>query len=137
LCFIGLVFTKRAHKCALMMGRVAMDEKLLQARQDNNLLYDFYGSLLTAKQRHVFEMHALHDCSFSEIAQEMGITPQAVADNIKRTRAQLNKYEQNLGMVQKLQVQQELLQEIDTELAKLETNGIAINIRASLNKLLI
>jgi len=120
-----------------------MNENVLQARQDSNLLYDFYGSLLTEKQRHVFEMHTLHDCSFSEIAQEMGITPQAVADSMKRTRALLNKYEESLGMVQKLRVQQELLQEIDVELAKLESLGLMEitkktgKIRAALDKLLV
>ena len=118
-----------------------MQTNLLQSRQEHNLLFDFYGVLLTPKQREVFSLHSVDDYSFSEIAKEMGITPQAVSGNISRTILQLQKYEASLGMVQKLQEHQKIAKDIDLELTKLEDLGWAeiaewvTNIRTSLDKL--
>ncbi len=43
-------------------------------------LYDFYGALLTDKQRRCLEMHYLSDDSLAEIAEEFGVSRQAVHD---------------------------------------------------------
>ena len=87
---------------------------ILDSRQNKNLLFDFYGALLTQKQRDVFTMATMDDCSFGEIGQEFDITPQAVADTLKRATAQLHKYEACLGLVQKFAKQQQILQEVST-----------------------
>jgi len=118
-----------------------VNNDLLSARQNKNMLLDFYGSLLTEKQRNIFEMHMVDDCSFTEIGQEFGITPQAVADFIKRALVQLKKYENNLGLVKKFKNQEQVLEEIETVLNKLEgldrveVTGWAGEIRESLDKL--
>ena len=69
--------------------------------QRKNLLFDYYGGLLTEKQRDCFSMHYLDDFSLAEIGEQSGITPQAVADLLKRANILLEKYEQKLGLVEK------------------------------------
>jgi len=120
-----------------------MKSDILLARQKNNLLFDFYGALLTERQREIFSMSTIDDCSFAEIAKELGITPQAVADFIKRATQQLEKYEESLGMVEKLHSQKQLISEIELSLEKLDRLGLTeifetVNtIKNSLDKLLI
>ena len=63
-----------------------------------NYLYDFYQSLLTEKQQKYIELYYLEDFQFSEIAEEMNVTRQAVYDNLKRSRDMLEQYEETLGM---------------------------------------
>ena len=63
------------------------------------LLIDIYGELLTDKQKAVMTDYYFNDCSLNEIAEEYGITRQAVQDMIKRTERLLDKYEQRLMLV--------------------------------------
>ena len=91
---------------------------LLDQRQNMNLLFDFYGVLITDKQRQIFTMYVVEDHSFSEIAVEFGITPQAVSDFLKRARQQLEKYENSLGLVAKFLNQQNIINDIFSELDK-------------------
>ena len=64
---------------------------------EQTLLYDFYGELLTAHQRRIYEDVVLNDYSLSEVADELGISRQGVHDNIKR----LQDYEAKLHLVEK------------------------------------
>ena len=63
-----------------------------------NYLYDFYNGLLTDKQKDYVKLYYLMDLQFSEIADELNVTRQAVYDNLKRTTEVLESYEENLGM---------------------------------------
>ena len=49
-----------------------------------SLLYDYYGGLLTGKQRQCFDLRYNQDLSLGEIAQVMGVSRQAVSDNLTR-----------------------------------------------------
>lgn len=93
------------------------------ARQHKNLLFDFYGALLTERQREIFVMHHLEDCSLAEIGETMGVTSQAVADLLKRSAGRLNRYEEQLGLVKKYTTHQGTVSEINHALAELETLG--------------
>ena len=64
-------------------------------------LYDFYGELLTERQRSVYEMSINEDLSLSEIADALSISRQAVHDIIKRCDHQLEEYEEKLHLVEK------------------------------------
>ncbi len=65
------------------------------------MLYDFYGELLTDKQKELFELHYLNDLSLYEISSEYGITRQAVLDTVKRAKNSLVYYEEKLGLIEK------------------------------------
>ncbi len=65
------------------------------------LLYDFYGELLTGRQRQVYENVVLEDCSLSEVAQELGISRQGVYDMLRRCNQILEDYEKKLHLVEK------------------------------------
>ncbi|MCC8098319.1 MAG: hypothetical protein LIO44_07205 [Eubacterium sp.] len=79
-----------------------MDERVYLS-----LIYDFYGDLLTEKQRYIFESRYGEDLSFQEIGEVCGITKQAVSDTLKRTEKQLKKYEQRLGLADRYIKQKE------------------------------
>ncbi|MDO4345158.1 MAG: YlxM family DNA-binding protein [Eubacteriales bacterium] len=66
---------------------------------EQTLLFDFYGELLTEHQRNVYEDVVLNDCSYSEAAQEYGISRQGVHDLIKRCNKTLEEYEEKLHLV--------------------------------------
>ncbi len=65
------------------------------------LLYDYYGDLLTARQKECFELRYNQDLSLGEIGQELGISRQGVHDNLVRTEALLRNMEQKTGCVQR------------------------------------
>lgn len=63
------------------------------------LLYDYYGDLLTQRQRECFELRYNQDLSLGEIGQELGISRQGVFDNLSRTEALLKNMEKKTGCV--------------------------------------
>lgn len=66
-----------------------------------SLLFDFYGEMLTPKQREVIEYYYNDDLSLAEIADNQGITRQGVRDSIKRAEFQLLEMEQSLGLARR------------------------------------
>lgn len=71
-----------------------------------SVLMDFYSPLLTQKQREMLEMYYNDDLSLGEIAQEYGITRQAVRDAIIKGERYLNELEQKLGLSERFVVAQ-------------------------------
>ena len=65
------------------------------------LLYDFYGELLNAHQKRIYEDFVLNDLSLSEIAEEQGISRQGVHDLVKRCNNILAGYEEKLHLLNK------------------------------------
>ena len=65
------------------------------------LLFDTYGGMLTDKQRECFDMRYNQDLSLGEIAEMMGVSRQAVNDNLKKTEALLRRMEENIGSVKR------------------------------------
>lgn len=65
------------------------------------LLYDYYGALLTERQRECFELRYNQDLSLGEIGQELGISRQGVFDNLSRTEALLKNMEDKTGCVRR------------------------------------
>ena len=62
-----------------------------------SLLFDYYGELLTEKQRTCFELYYNQDFSLGEIAQEAGISRQAVHDALVRAEGSLRLMEVKIG----------------------------------------
>lgn len=65
------------------------------------ILLDFYGDMLTEKQRDFLGYYYNDDLSLSEIAENEGITRQGVRDSIKRAEAQLFDMEERLGLARR------------------------------------
>ncbi|HDR7322515.1 TPA: putative DNA-binding protein [Bacillus toyonensis] len=82
---------------------------MLEKTTRMNHLFDFYQSLLTQKQRSYMSLYYLDDLSLGEIAEEFDVSRQAVYDNIKRTEAMLEEYEDKLVLLQKFQERQRLV----------------------------
>ena len=64
-----------------------------------NMLYDFYGELLTDHQKLIYEDAVYNDCSLSELAEEYGISRQGVHDLLRRCDRILEGYEDKLKLV--------------------------------------
>lgn len=77
-----------------------------------SLLLDFYGKMLTDKQREVVEFYYNNDLSLSEIAENQGITRQGVRDSIKRAEGQLLEMEKRLGLAGRFRETQKGLETI-------------------------
>lgn len=99
---------------------IEITPKLRKKLQEYTQLYDFYGSLLTERQNTCFTLHFLEDFSLAEIGSALEITPQAVADQIKRTIGILVKYEEKLGFIQNWHRQQDQLNHISNMLALIQ-----------------
>ena len=76
------------------------------------LLLDYYGELLTEKQKTCFDLYYNQDLSLGEIAEEAGISRQGVHDSLARAEALLLDFEQKLGCLARENRQQQALQTI-------------------------
>ena len=76
------------------------------------LLLDYYGSMLTDKQKECFDMRYNQDLSLAEIGQELGVSRQAVNDNLTRTEALLRRMEENIGCVKRDMIRRKAFHEI-------------------------
>ncbi|MBP3667927.1 MAG: YlxM family DNA-binding protein [Clostridia bacterium] len=65
-------------------------------------LLDFYGDILPERRRDIMDLYYNDDLSLSEIAEQLGITRQAVRDSIKKTEQELFFYEEKLGLRRRL-----------------------------------
>ena len=102
-------------------------------------LFDIYGALLTEKQQKCLHLHLYDDFSLSEIGEELGISRQAVYDNIHRAEKAMKSYEAKLGLALRYQRERKELQVIDAGIEDLATaeNAVAIQLlRARLAPLL-
>ena len=76
------------------------------------LLFDYYGGMLTDKQRDCFDMRHNQDLSLGEIADTLGVSRQAVCDNLTRTEALLRRMEENIGCVKRDMLRRRAVQDI-------------------------
>ena len=87
------------------------------------LLYDYYGGMLTDKQSECFDMRYSQDLSLGEIAQTLGVSRQAVNDNLTRTEALLRRMEENIGCVRRHMKSRAAVQDILEAAAALEKSS--------------
>ena len=95
-----------------MISKVIAVEKILE----QTLLYDFYGQLLSKRQQEVMALYHEENYSLSEIAEEFGISRQAVHDTLKKAEQALAEYEQKLGLVKTLQRSEAVIGRIDEKI---------------------
>ncbi len=68
---------------------------------ERNMLYDFYGELLTPHQQEIYESIIFQDLSLSEVAELHGISRQGVHDLVRRCDKLLEGYENKLHLVER------------------------------------
>lgn len=86
-----------------------------------SMLCEIYGKLLTKKQLNILDNYYNLDLSLSEIAENEGITRQAVRDIIKKGENKLFEFEEKLGIMKKNMKQEEKIASILSELTKIQT----------------
>ncbi len=84
--------------------------EVMENRIEISLLMDFYGKLLTEKQRNILDQYYNMDYSLSEIAENQNTSRQAIHDLIKRCYKTLNDYEDKLSLL-KTSIREEEIRE--------------------------
>ena len=98
-------------------------------------LFDLYGALLTEKQQECLRMHLFEDFSLSEIGEELGISRQAVYDNIHRSEKAMESYEKKLGLAARYQGECQELAKIYAAIKELKQPENAQAVDEVLNRL--
>lgn len=99
----------------------------------NTMLFDFYGELLTDKQREYYDLHYNEDFSLAEIAEQSGISRQGVWDIIRRAEAAMQAVEDKTGLIRRFEERNSLIDEIEAELS--EQKALTASVKEKLSKL--
>ena len=88
-----------------------------KTNEEYSLLYDYYGTLLSARQREVFDLYYEENLSLSEIAEGIGVSRQAVHIALGKATEDIENYEEKLGLIAKHaefeKIQKEIEERID------------------------
>lgn len=104
---------------------------------DMIMLLDFYGDMLTSKQRDFIDFYYNDDLSLSEIAENIGITRQGVRDAIKRAESQLTEMEERLGFVARFERFNAGLAKISEKAAKINEENLKSGLSREINDLTV
>ena len=83
------------------------------------MLFDFYGDLLTEKQREYYDLHFNSDLSLQEIAEQSGVSRQAVWDIIRRAEQSLTELEDKTGLVARAVRRRKAVEELEAIIDRL------------------
>ncbi len=83
------------------------------------MLFDFYGDLLTEKQREYYDLHFNSDLSLQEIAEQSGVSRQAVWDIIRRAEQSLTELEDKTGLVARAVRRRKAVEELESIIDRL------------------
>lgn len=101
-----------------------------------SMLLDLYGSLLTDKQYNLLNDYYNNDYTLSEIAENEGITRQAVRDNLIKGENNLLEYDGKLKMLKKKEKEQSIIDSsIDSLKAITKRTKIDIEIKNEIEKI--
>ncbi|MCI9156598.1 MAG: DNA-binding protein [Lawsonibacter sp.] len=76
------------------------------------MLFDFYGDVLTARQKEFYDLYYNEDLSLGEIAENYGITRQGVRDVIVRAEAVLTELEDKTGLIKRFHTMHAQLEQL-------------------------
>lgn len=85
------------------------------------MLFDFYGELLTQRQREFFDLYYNEDLSLAEIAENEGISRQGVRDVIVRAEAAMQEIEDKTGIIRRFEAQRPHLDAIIAAAGEIKT----------------
>lgn len=92
----------------------------MEKKVEEQYLFDFYGELLTEKQKQILDYYYNDDYSLAEIAEVMSVTRQGIFDVIKRSKTMMEVYEEKLGLIQKFLETQKVFSSLKDDLINLE-----------------
>ena len=85
------------------------------------MLFDFYGDLLTDRQKEFYDLYYNEDLSLAEIAENYGISRQGVRDVIVRAEAAMQEIEDKTGIIRRFEAQRPHLDAIEAAAAEAKT----------------
>ena len=85
------------------------------------LLFDYYGEVLTPRQKEFFDLYYNEDLSLAEIAENYGISRQGVRDVIVRAEAIMTDLEDKTGLMKRFMLMQQQVQAILDAAEKIQT----------------
>jgi predicted DNA-binding protein YlxM (UPF0122 family) len=85
------------------------------------MLFDFYGEVLTPRQKEFFDLYYNEDLSLAEIAENYGISRQGVRDVIVRAEAIMTDLEDKTGLMKRFMLMQQQVQAILDAAEKIQT----------------
>ena len=103
---------KTIEKNTADTGRLELSAKV-------SILFDFYGEMLTKRQQEVIRRYHEENFSLAEIAEELGISRQAVHDTLKKAEKALRSYEDRLGLVARMENSRKVIETTDRTIEKL------------------
>jgi len=86
---------------------------------ESSLLYDFYGQLLTRRQREVMRLYHEENYSLSEIADEFSVSRQSVHDTLKNAENALKGYEEKMGLLSRMEAEQKAVGKIKKQIERI------------------
>ena len=92
----------------------------MEKKVEISMLCQLYGKLLTEKQYEVMNDYYNNDYTLSEIAENNGITRQAVRDIIKKGEKKLFEYEEKLLFMKRTLNQEKKIEQVLSELTKIQ-----------------
>ena len=78
-----------------------------------SMLFDFYGDLLTERQREFYDLYYNEDLSLAEIAENYGISRQGVRDVIVRAEATMSEIEEKTHIIRRFHQSKAAIAAID------------------------
>lgn len=85
------------------------------------MLFDFYGELLTERQKEFFDLYYNEDLSLAEIAENAGISRQGVRDVIVRAEGVMQEVEDKTGLIKRFEAQRPHLDAILAAAGEIKT----------------
>lgn len=100
----------------------------MKKTEEMNEYLDWYGDLLTKRQKEICDLYFKEDFSLSEISENDDISRAAVLDTIKRSQKQLVEYENKMHLIEKYHARKEIygkirklnIKEVNEYLEKIE-----------------
>ncbi|MGM0436691.1 MAG: YlxM family DNA-binding protein [Bacillota bacterium] len=109
---------------------------MLKKTIEINLLFDYYGELLTDKQQEAMKLYYYHDLSLAEISDKLNISRQGVYDHLHRGEDILRDYEEKIGLINRYNKFKDEIDDLITEIDELElTERKKINLKERISNL--
>ena len=91
------------------------------------MLFDFYGEILTERQKEFYDLYYNEDLSLGEIAENYGITRQGVRDVIVRAEAILTDLEDKTGLIRRFHTMKQQLQQVHEDALKMHEIALGLD----------